>query len=145
MIVLDTNVVSELMRVDPAAQVASWVRRQRRGSLTTTVVTVGEIRYGLARLPDGRRTVALREAADEMLASFADRLLPYDPSAADMYGLICAARERLGHPIGALDAQIAAICRSRGAGLATRNTKDFRDTGLEIVDPWKDVEPSPKQ
>lgn len=136
MIVLDTNVVSELMRAVPDPGVAEWVRRQARGSLTTTAVTIAEVRFGLARLPEGRRATALREAADDLLAAFADRVIPFDRSAATAYGALCAERERRGRPIAALDAQIAAICASRGHALATRGTKDFRDTGVELIDPW---------
>jgi len=136
-ILLDTNVVSELMRASPAPEVAQWVRRQRPGSLTTTAITVGEIRYGLARLPRGRRATALREAADDLLAAFADRVLPYDETATAAYGAISADREQRGRPIAALDAQIAAVCRSRGHALATRNVKDFRDTGVELLNPWE--------
>jgi predicted nucleic acid-binding protein len=136
-IVLDTNVVSELMRPSPAAEVVAWVRQQARGSLATTAVTVAEIRFGLARLPVGRRTAQLQQIADEVLAAFPAQVLPFDAAAAALYGDIAAARERVGHPIDALDAQIAAICRLREAPLATRNTKDFVHTGVELLDPWR--------
>lgn len=137
MIVLDTNVVSELMRPVPEPAVEDWVRRQGPRSLTTTAVTIGELRYGLARLPQGRRATLLRSAADDLLAPFADRVLPYDEAATTAYGAISADRERAGRPIAALDAQIAAICRSQGHALATRNIKDFIDTGIQLIDPWQ--------
>lgn len=137
MIVLDTNVVSELMRASPAAAVASWVRQQERGSLVTTAITIAEIRYGLARLPAGRRTRQLRETAEEVLAAFPSQVLPFDQAAAVLYGDIAAAREHSGRPVDAFDAQIAAISRAHRARLATRNTKDFDETGIRLVDPWR--------
>ncbi len=136
MIVLDTNVVSELMRAEPAAGVASWVRDRDRRELRTTTITLAEIRYGIARLPDGRRKQALLAAADGIFADFADQLLPVDAAAAEHYAAIASSRERAGKPIGGSDALIAAVCRSRGASLATRNVADFDGTGVEIIDPW---------
>ena len=136
MIVLDTNVVSELMRATPSTEVVAWLRDQPAGSLLTTAVTVAEIRYGLERLPDGRRAAELRRIADETLGAFAGQVLPFDLDAANRYGVLVAERERAGRPMSALDAQIAAICLSRGASLATRNVKDFAGTGVEVQDPW---------
>lgn len=136
MIVLDTNVVSELMRPSPAPEVVAWLRRQNGASLVTTAITVAEVRFGLARLPDGRRAVQLQRLADDVLASFPAQVLPFDGSAAERYGDLAAQRERAGRPIDALDAQIAAICLTREATLATRNTKDFVDTGVDLIDPW---------
>jgi toxin FitB len=136
MIVLDTNVVSELMRPDPAPQVAAWIRERDRHELRTTVITLAEIRFGIARLPDGRRKQALLDAADEIFLSFGDQVLPFDAAAAEQYAVIASARERSGKPIPGFDALIAAVCRSRGAALATRNLPDFGDTGIELVDPW---------
>ena len=136
MIILDTNVVSELMRPDPAPQVANWVRDRDRRELRTTAVTLAEVRYGIARLPDGRRKQALLTAADEIFSAFDDQVLPLDIPAAEIYAAIASSRERAGRPVGGFDALIAAICRSRGAALATRNATDFEGTGVEIVDPW---------
>lgn len=136
MIVLDTNVVSELMRPSPSAEVVDWVRRQGDGSLATTAITVAEIRYGLALLPAGRRAPQLQRLADDVLASFPAQVLPFDVEAAALYGGLAAGRERTGHPIDALDAQIAAICLCRAAPLATRNAKDFEATGVDLLDPW---------
>jgi predicted nucleic acid-binding protein len=79
---------------------------------------------------------ALQQAADEVLAAFPNQVLPFDVAAASLYGQIAAARERAGHPVDALDTQIAAICRAHDAPLATRNTKDFAHTGIHVVDPW---------
>ena len=136
MIVLDTNVVSELMRAEPAPGVANWVRERDRRELRTTTITVAEVRYGIARLPDGRRKQLLLTAADDIFAAFADQLLPVDIAAAEHYAAIASSRERAGKPIAGFDALIAAVCRSRGAALATRNVADFEGTGIEIIDPW---------
>jgi hypothetical protein len=137
MIVLDTNVVSELMRPLPAPVVLTWLRHQEPGDLFTTAITAAEVRYGIARLPDGRRRAGLMRAADEALAAFPDQILPFDATAATAYADVVARCERIGSPIDGFDAQIAAICQACGARLATRNTKDFRDTGIELTDPWR--------
>jgi len=136
MIILDTNVVSELMRPEPAPQVASWVRDRDRRELRTTTITLAEVRYGIARLPDGRRKQVLLAAADDIFTAFEDQVLPVDTAAAENYAVIASSRERAGKPITSFDALIAAVCRSRGAALATRNVSDFEGTGIEIIDPW---------
>jgi predicted nucleic acid-binding protein len=139
MIVLDTNVVSELMRAEPEPAVISWLQQSSGDSLYTTTVTVAEIRYGIARLPEGRRRDSLHQAANEIFAAFPRQILPFDLAAANAYADVVTVREDLGAPIDGFDAQIAAICRSRAAVLATRNTKDFADTGIAIVDPWQEA------
>lgn len=137
MIILDTNVISELMRPEPAPQVAGWVRRRRdRRELRMTSITLAEIRYGIERLPDGRRKQVLLETADEVFRIFSDQILPVDEAAAEHYATIASTRERAGKPISGFDALIAAVCRSRSATLATRNLPDFDGTGIEIIDPW---------
>jgi toxin FitB len=136
-IVVDTNVVSELVRPSPSPQVRDWVGAQAPGQLCTTAVTVAEIRYGLERLPDGRRKDDLLATATELFASFSEFIHPFDADAAIWYATIVAHRDRLGLPIDGVDAQIAAICRTRGAALATRNGKDFRETGIDVIDPWQ--------
>jgi toxin FitB len=136
-IVLDTNVVSELMRPSVAAPVRDWLASQPPASLCTTVITVAEIRYGLERLASGQRKDRLIAAADDIFAAFSEFVLPFDAHAAARYAVIVADRERAGQPIDGFDAQIAAICLDRGATLATRNVKHFSDTGIEIIDPWQ--------
>lgn len=136
MIVVDTNVVSELMRPAPSLAVRDWVQAQRSRDLRTTAVTVAEIRYGLERLPAGQRKDRLLNVAGEVFGTFADSILPFDGAAAELYGRIVFRRESLGRPIEGFDAQIAAICRAHGAALATRNVKDFGETGIEVIDPW---------
>jgi toxin FitB len=135
-ILLDTNVVSELMRPEPAPRVASWVRSRDRRELFTSSVTLAEVRYGLARLPDGRRKQVLCDAAADVFRAFADQVLPVDVAAAEHYAIIASTRERSGKPISGFDALIAAICRSRGAVLATRNLPDFEGTGIDVFNPW---------
>ena len=137
MIIVDTNVVSELMRPSPSPQVRDWVSAQVPGELCTTAITVAEIRYGLEQLADGRRKQSLLSAATEVFAAFSDYIQPFDADAAIWYATIVARRDRLGLPIDGFDAQIAAICRIRDAALATRNAKDFRETGIDVIDPWQ--------
>lgn len=137
MIVLDTNVVSELMRQAPDDGVVSWVDRFPVGDVYLTAVTAAELRYGVARLPDGRRKKGLMIKVAELLAEdFQDQILPFGGYTAAHYAEIAAAREQAGSPISMADAQIAAICRYYGAQLATRNIKDFADTGVQVLDPW---------
>jgi predicted nucleic acid-binding protein len=136
MIILDTNVVSELMRSEPSPQVADWVRRRDRRELRMTSITLAEIRFGIARLPAGRRKQVLLDAADDTFRDFDEQILPVDAAAAEQYAIIASSRERAGRPIAGFDALIAAVCRSRDAALATRNVHDFDGTGIEIVNPW---------
>lgn len=135
--VLDTNVVSELMRQAPEPGVVSWVDRFSAADVVVTAVTAAELMYGVARLPDGRRKQELHTEVEGLLNDdFRDQILPFDVPAATHYAEIVAARERAGRPIGMADAQIAAICRRWGTGLATRNVDDFADTGIDPVNPW---------
>lgn len=136
MIVLDTNVVFELMRAEPAPAVLSWLQQSSGDSLYTTTITVAEIRYGVARLPEGRRRESLHQAANEIFAAFPRQVLPFDLAAANAYADIVTTRESLGTKIDGFDAQIAAICRSQAAALATRHTKDFTDAGIAVLNPW---------
>ena len=136
MIVVDTNVVSELMRLSPFERVREWVRAQPARELYTSAVTVAEIRYGVERLRGGRRQEELKAAAIQIFDSFADQVLAFDTTAAEQYALVVSHRERLGMPIDGFNAQIAATCRARGAALATRNIADFRETGIKVINPW---------
>lgn len=136
MIVVDTNVVSELMRPAPTPTVVEWIRAQAGRELYTTVITLAEIRYGIERHPDGRRKKLLKTTAEEVFAAFEEQVLPFDRSAAMQYATIASARERTGAPINGFDAQIASICRTHQAVLATRNLKDFQGTGIDVIDPW---------
>lgn len=140
MIVVDSNVVSELMRSEPSPVVLTWLDRQAGNELVTTAVTAAEIGYGIARLPDGQRRDRLRWAAEEVFRAFADGVLPFDEAAARIYGDVVARRERIGRPIDGFDAQIASICRSRGAQLVTRNIRDFDGTDVVVTDPWRETD-----
>lgn len=135
-VVLDTNVVSELMRAESAPDVLRWLTSLPAERVCTTAVTLAEVGVGIARLPKGRRRDLLAAAADAVFGAYGDRVLAFDVPAARHHGDIVSAREARGMPISALDAQIAAICRSHGAILATRNTRDFVHLDLVIVDPW---------
>ncbi|KUY84957.1 plasmid stabilization protein [Burkholderia cepacia] len=139
MIVLDTNVLSELLRPAPAPHVLAWFGRQARAALFTTALTRGEMLYGVRLLPAGARRDGLGEAVLAMFdVDFSGRVLNFDADAADAYAELAAARRQSGAPISQVDAMIAAIARSRGATVATRNVKDFVDCGIELVDPWAD-------
>jgi len=137
-IVLDTNVTSELMKSAPSAKVAAWVRGHSATELYTTSVTLAEIDYGILRLPNGHRKDLLRAAADEVFSAFTEHVLAFDAAAAKQYGQIVSHRDRVGLPIEGFDAQIASICREHEATLATRNANDFQETGIIVVDPWRD-------
>jgi len=136
-IVVDTNVASELMRPSPSSAVTAWVRARSASELYTTSITLAEVRYGIERLPDGRRKDLFRIAAEEVFSAFADHVLAFDAKAAVEYAGVVASRDRAGAPIDGFDAQIAAICRVHGATLATRNVKDFHDTEIAVTDPWQ--------
>ena len=137
MIILDTNVLSEVMRPVPTAEVLHWLARHPASSLFTTTITQAEILYGLELLPKGKRRAALQFAVDAMFEEdFADRILPFDSDAARVFPQIAASRRASGRPITQWDAQIAAIARSRGAALATRNIGDFEHCGISVLNPW---------
>ena len=140
MIVLDTNVLSELMRPDPDQAVIAWMDSQEPAQLFLTAVTVAEILYGIARLPDGKRKAGLRERGVAMLQEdFAGRVISFDEAAAAQYAEVVCERQASGRSISMADAQIAAICRTlNGATLATRNSRDFEGIGLDLANPWTD-------
>ena len=137
MLILDTNVVSELMRPAPDPAIASWVAEHPASSLFLTAVTEAELRFGLAIMPPGKRRDGLATGLQRMLGTgFANRILPFDSSAARAYAGIAAARRRLGRPIAQADCQIAAIARACGMAVATRNVRDFEDVGIGVFNPW---------
>jgi toxin FitB len=137
-------VISELMRASCEPRVLAWADAQQAGDVYLTAVTTAELRYGVARLPDGRRKTDLANRILRTLEEeFSGRILPFDDDAAARYADIVMHRERRGLPISMADAQIAAICLHHGAGLATRNTKDFARTDIDIIDPWSTTSGSP--
>ena len=138
MIVLDTNVLSETLRPDPADSVKAWIESQPSDSLFTTAITEAEILYGLALMPAGRRRTALQHAVAAIFAEdFAGRVLAFDSAAARAFAELAAVRRQSGHPISEFDAQIAAIASSHGAAVATRNIGDFINCGVKVISPWE--------
>jgi len=139
-IVLDTNVISELMRASPDPAVLAWVVARPRRQFCTTSINRAEILHGIAILPAGRRREAIAAAADAMFAEdFAGRILPFDADAAAHYAEIVSTRRRAGQPIEGFDALIAATARAAGAAVATRDTGGFQGCGLTLANPWTDL------
>jgi predicted nucleic acid-binding protein len=140
MILLDTNILSELMRPAPDRLVERWLGEQPDASVFISAITEAELRYGVALLPEGKRRSALAAVVAAMLAEdFAGRVLPFDSAAAVAFAAIAASRRQAGRPIAQADAQIAGIARSRGAVLATRNVADFEGCGIELVNPFAEA------
>ena len=137
MILLDTNVISELMRPAPAPTVLAWFGGKDASALYLSAVGEAELRRGAAILPDGKRRDRLVSEIDAMIMEdFAGRVLPFDSAAAVAFATIFVARRAAGHPISFPDCQIAATARAHGAAVATRNTVDFDGCGIEVVNPW---------
>ena len=137
MIVLDTNVLSELLRSTPDPGVTAWIASRPLATLFTTTVTQAEMLHGIRILPTGQRRNQLEDAMLGLFEEdFSGRILPFDSSAALFYAEIAASRRRAGRPISQFDAQIAAIVMAWGGELATRNVTDFADTGVNVVDVW---------
>ncbi|MET0505297.1 MAG: type II toxin-antitoxin system VapC family toxin [Luteibacter sp.] len=138
MIVLDTNVLSELMRERSDAGVVLWLKRWPPAALFTTSISHAEIMFGIRCLPAGQRRDVLDATARHILdVVFSGRVLNFDRDAADCYAALAAARRAKGQSLAMADAMIAGIARSRGARIATRNVRDFSDTGVEVLDPWQ--------
>ena len=137
MIILDTNVISEFSRPSPNMAVVNWIVASTPSDLYITAITEAELRYGIRILPHGRRRDLAQTRVEQTLGRyFAGRVLPFDSHAARSYARIAASRRTAGHPIGHADCQIAAIAHSVGAALATSNLRDFRECGVEVINPW---------
>ena len=137
MILLDTNVVSELIRPNPDSEVMDWVGRQAAPELHVSAITEAELRYGAEVLPKGRRRNMLLDEIEAMLREdFEGRVVPFDSYAARAYASIASARRAAGRPISHPDCQIAAVARALGASVATRDVNDFEGCGVEVIDPW---------
>jgi predicted nucleic acid-binding protein len=137
MILLDTNVISEMMRKQPEPAVSAWLDRQPEEELWTASVVLAELLSGIDMMPEGRKQKGLREAVEGMIAEdFQGQILDFDLPAARLYGQILAIRRKMGRPIREFDAQIAAIAKVYGATLATRDVNGFVGCGLKIIDPW---------
>ena len=137
MILLDTNVISELMRPIPDSRIVDWAARQDIQDMCTSAVNEAELRFGAEILPEGRRKRTLFDEIEEMLeVDFARRILPFDSAAAQSYAVIAASRRADGRPIDHTDCMIAAIAHSKGFPIATRDVGDFQDAGIEVINPW---------
>ncbi len=138
MIIIDTNVISELMRPRPDSSVVTWMDDLVESEIGITAISVAEILYGIGSLPEGNGKQRLLEAAGTVFDTyFSGRVFSFDHLAAVEYADIVLLRDRIGKPISMADAQIASICRICSAGFATRNEKDFEDTGLVLINPWE--------
>lgn len=139
MIVLDTNVISEVVRSTPNDRVVAWLM-SLTGDVAITAVTFAELLAGVGRLPDGRRKAELSSRIAAAIEPFrgSGSILLFDETAAAHYADILVSREAVGRPISTADAQIAAICLAHSATCATRNLRDFADTGIDLIDPWRD-------
>jgi predicted nucleic acid-binding protein len=136
--VLDTNVLSEVMRATPDPTVAAWLRTCPADAMFTTVISLGEILYGIRRLTQGARRYRLERAAQAMFSNeFNDRVLPFDDIAADIYADLRIDRARSGRPLAAEDGMIAAIAKARGAAVVTRDLGGFDGCGVTLIDPWE--------
>ena len=143
MIILDTNVLSELLRPSPAPQVETWLSALDGTQVYFTAIGEAELRHGLALMPTSKRRAALAEAIDGMLnEDFHGRILPFDRTAARAYASIAADRRAAGRPISQFDCQICAIASANEAAIATRNTGDFQGCGVVVINPW-DQDASP--
>ncbi|VVS99931.1 VapC ribonuclease Y4jK [Roseovarius sp. EC-HK134] len=137
MIILDTNVISELLRPAPEPKVEQWLSAQDGLNVYLTSISEAELRYGLAIMGNGKRRAALVDAVDSILREdLAGRILPFDSNAAQSYAAISAARRSAGRPIAQADCQIASIAHTRGASVATRNTPDFEGCDIDLINPW---------
>jgi len=138
MILLDTNVVSEVMKTQPAEAVVAWLNGQDSERLFVSAVTIGEITYGLRILPDGKRRSGLRERFERFVVlAFDQRVLAYDESAARVYGELMGDRKELGLPMSVPDGQVAAIARLNHLAVATRNVLDFENCGIDVLNPFE--------
>ncbi len=142
MILLDTNVVSEAMRPKPDRNVLEWLDAQAAPTLYLSAISLAELLLGIESLPTGKRRSALAAAlAQQVVALFAERIVPFDLPAAQSYSEIVIRARRSGHAITAADAQIAAIAASRHFSVATRDEAPFRAAGVEVLNPWVIIPP----
>ena len=137
MTILDTNVLSEVVRPRPEPKVLTWLAAQNFHDVYLTAMTAAELWHGVNRMPAGKRQSELRPVINALFQhEFAGRILPFDEMAALNYAELVTDRESAGRPVAAFDAQIAAIARVYSATVATRNTKDFELCGVALVNPW---------
>lgn len=137
MILLDTNIISEMMKASPSTKVMVWIDQQEVAQLFVSTITIAEISYGINALPEGARRRSLETAFDMTInKAFTNRVLSFDEEASHLYGKLMAHRKTLGKPLNVLDGQIAAIAVSHKASVATRNIDDFKECGLHLINPF---------
>jgi len=140
MIVLDTNVVSEVMKPAPKRSAIEWLNQQETATLYLSTITLAEIGYGLRSMPDGKRRRSLEDRFERFVEEgFDQRILSFDAVAARLYGEVMAHRKALGRPLSILDGQIASIARANDFTVATRNVDDFEDCGLSLINPFEEA------
>lgn len=142
MIVADTNVWSEPLRTEPSGNVVNWIQ-SNGDDLAITAITIGELFYGVNRLPAGRRRLKLEAGVERAIKFAGPRVLVYDQPAARAYADLLAARMKVGRPISAEDGMIAGICLATGAAVATRNVRHFKGIGIKVINPWEPDDPQP--
>lgn len=141
MIVLDTNIVSEMMKPAPKRSVIDWLNHQETATLYLSTITLAEIGYGLHIMTDGQRRRLLEDRFDKfVVAGFDQRILGFDMAAARLYGELMGHRRKLGQPLSVLDGQIASIARANHFAVATRNVDDFEECGLTLINPFEEAE-----
>lgn len=137
MIVIDTNVISEVMRAQPSGVVINWLNDQVTESLYISTITIAEIGYGFRALPGGQRRRLLEQKFEQFIAqSFRMRMLGFDELSARAYSELMGYRKEMGRPMSIVDGQIAAIAKVNNYAIATRNIKDFEYVGIELIDPF---------
>lgn len=140
MILLDTNIISEPLKPNGEPKVVAWIDAQVLETLYLSAITLAELRYGIAALPEGKRKTALRTSLEErILPLFGSRILPLDAESTAAYAALCVRLRAAGKGIGSADAYIAAIAAARGFTIATRDTDPFVAAGLAVINPWKDA------
>jgi len=140
MVILDTNVISELMKKAVNPLVAAWLDRIPIHQVYTSAISKAEIEYGVSILPEGKKKAQIAEMVAAVLNLFSDRVLPFTSETATLFAGIKSDRKKIGRPISYADAQIAAIARQSGFRLATRNTLDFEKIdGLMLINPWEEA------
>jgi len=138
MIIIDTNIVSEMMKASPETLVLNWFNNQKTSSLYLTTITIAEIRYGIRALPYGKRSQLLAEGFNTLIEiAFENRILNFDETAAYQYGEVMGKRKEMGRPLDSLDGQIIAIAKTNICAVATRNTRDFEHCGLTLINPFQ--------
>lgn len=138
MIIIDTNIISELMKPTPSSRVILWLDQQEVTQLFITTITIAEIAYGLHTLPQGNRRNSLEDIFNTaIMEAFTHRILAFDQPAAYQYGKIMAHRKEIGRPLGVPDGQICAIAHNNNAMIATRNIRDFENCGIKLVNPFE--------